>query len=322
MGRYFNGTSLSRYIRRRRKFQKSFNSDGGITIATLFDMAKQCGYDEKSYWHEWHNAHRPAQTKSNSLNNNTFISNEIFNQIEQQINDSETLASLHLQSIEKFDIQTVFAFETLVAAAICKDTDIVNFETFKKRCEKSNLNLATVNSETKKYKNIINKIKANIQQLKLQQQADKSIENFITDNSDLLSKLIIPKGYRVDNEGIFKIQEGFEIQISHAVIVIANEFYNIDDSIYKTQLACKIRDKWNISPSFDDDIIYDSRKLISLRKHGIEVSSNNIKEIITYLEELKAANKDTIKPLKMVNKAGWYKGKTDIFITPYTTLNH
>ncbi|MBR1728079.1 MAG: DUF927 domain-containing protein [Selenomonadaceae bacterium] len=243
--------------------------------------------------------------------------NNFFDIIEKQIADSEVIASDFLHSIEDYNINSVLCAEALISAAICKASDPITFANFKANSKDAGLNLTDINSEIKKYLTIIKTFKTKIQQMKLQLNADNSAKKFFKNNPDKLSDFIIPPGYRVDDNGVFELIDGVEIQVSHAAIFISNEFNNIDDKTYKTQLACKVKGKWIISPIFDDDIVYDARKLIILRKFGVDINSNTAKDIIKYLEKFKAANSNRLNLIEMVSSIGWHNNKLDLFITPY-----
>ncbi len=131
----------------------------------------------------------------------------------------------------------------------------------------------------------------------------------------------IPDGWNVSLEnGVTKTytsKEGLEktIVASFSPIVITRRFVNLDNDSEKLEMAFWRDGRWKrvTAPRAH---IFNKNSLVSLGNTGLPVSSNSASELISYIEDFEACNRDTVEVVKSLSRVGWTK---DGEFFPFTT---
>jgi hypothetical protein len=131
----------------------------------------------------------------------------------------------------------------------------------------------------------------------------------------------IPDGWNVSLEnGVTKTytsKEGLEKTLVAAFtpVIIIRRFVNLDNDSEKLELAFWRDGRWKrvTAPRAH---IFNKNSLITLGNTGLPVSSNSASELISYLEDFEACNRDNVEVVKSLSRVGWTKDG-DFF--PFTT---
>lgn len=83
---------------------------------------------------------------------------------------------------------------------------------------------------------------------------------------------------------------------------------NVDDNTEKIQLAFYKDNKWQ-TIVVDRNTIANKSSIIQLANRGIEVNSENAKDLVCYLADLINLNINTIKVSKSIDRAGWVENE-------------
>jgi len=119
-------------------------------------------------------------------------------------------------------------------------------------------------------------------------------------------KLREPDGWKLSDDGIFKYDTRTEQykRICRTPIIIVKRLRNIETDEEKIQIAFKIRNSWRFG-IFNSTTIYQSRNIVSLADLGALITSENAKQVVSFLEALESENIDRIKEAKSVSQLGW-----------------
>ena len=115
-----------------------------------------------------------------------------------------------------------------------------------------------------------------------------------------------PDGWRLSDEGIFKYEARTEQykRVCRTPIIIVKRLRNIETDEEKIQVAFKIRGHWKFG-IFPSTTIYQSRNIVSLADLGALITSENSKQVVSFLEALESENIERIKEAKSVSQLGW-----------------
>lgn len=112
----------------------------------------------------------------------------------------------------------------------------------------------------------------------------------------------------VDDSGVYQYKMiGYEqtkiIACSHPILPV-ERLINIDTNTEKIKLAFYKDKKWQYV-IVDRSIVANKSKIVVLADRGIEVTSENSKDLVNYISEMVALNIDKIPCFKGVNRLGW-----------------
>lgn len=115
-----------------------------------------------------------------------------------------------------------------------------------------------------------------------------------------------PEGWKLSDDGIFKYETRTEQykRVCRTPIIIVKRLRNIETDEEKIQVAFKIRGHWKFG-IFPSTTIYQSRNIVSLADLGALITSENSKQVVSFLEALESENIDRIKEAKSVSQLGW-----------------
>lgn len=115
-----------------------------------------------------------------------------------------------------------------------------------------------------------------------------------------------PEGWKLSDDGIFKYEARTEQykRVCRTPIIIVKRLRNIETDEEKIQVAFKIRGHWKFG-IFQSTTIYQSRNIVSLADLGALITSENSKQVVSFLEALESENIERIKEAKSVSQLGW-----------------
>ena len=239
--------------------------------------------------------------------------------------DKEKDAALKLiRDVESFDSDTVFAEEVIKAAAFARLFDKKVFSDFRGAITSRNRNakdkkvsvtdwLAEIRDKAIEISSRKNDLLAQRNEI----QAQIRSLSFVAQNDDL-QNFVIPSGYSVSENGIEKIAGEDVITVCRRPVIIKSKAYNIEEKIYKLELAYMTQDgELETLPPTEAAIIFNRNKLVDLANNGLPVTSSNATLLVDYFDAFNAQN-EKIFPIKYtVPRCGWYhfNGK-DCFVDP------
>lgn len=120
--------------------------------------------------------------------------------------------------------------------------------------------------------------------------------------------------YQCDDFGVTTTDRfGFEVQVCPHPIMPVQRLVNIDTGIVKVELAYKRKKRWR-SVIVDKSTISSAQKIVELSNNGIEVNSENARDLVRYLSTVESLNYDDIPETESVGRLGWI---TDHGFSPY-----
>lgn len=106
-------------------------------------------------------------------------------------------------------------------------------------------------------------------------------------------------------DGIFGVDRfGMDVVACYHPIIPVERLVNVDTGIHKVKLAYRLSDRWQ-SVIEDKSTISDSRSIISLAKYGINVTSDNAKNLVRFLADVEHINYNRIPEVASVGRLGW-----------------
>jgi hypothetical protein len=100
---------------------------------------------------------------------------------------------------------------------------------------------------------------------------------------------------------------GDMIACTHPIMPIGR-IVNVDSGLEKLNLAFKRGGKWRKDLIIDKAILASPQKILELASSGISVTSENAKNLISYLQDVEALNYDEIPEKKSASRLGWIDG--------------
>lgn len=107
-----------------------------------------------------------------------------------------------------------------------------------------------------------------------------------------------------ENEIYFFNSIGLKIKVCTHPIIINRRFKNVDTGEYKVEIQFKKDNVWK-SLIVDRAIIASTTTIVKLATHGISVTSENAKQLISYLAFLEDNNLNILPEQKSVSSLGW-----------------
>lgn len=121
--------------------------------------------------------------------------------------------------------------------------------------------------------------------------------------------------WRIDETGgIYTVSDkGKEYACYHPIFPIGI-LKNAESGLCKTMLSFKVRGCWT-QININRDVLASANKIVSLATYGIQVTSENSRNLVRYLNDMEALNEDAITDHISTNKLGWINGQ----FMPYST---
>lgn len=114
-------------------------------------------------------------------------------------------------------------------------------------------------------------------------------------------------GYKVDDDGVTGYTANGEQVICHHPIFPIEILRNIETGEERMKIAYRIRGEWH-ELTVPKDTIYNSRKISGLSGFGLDITSENAKDMVIYFQEMEAMNRDSLPLKKLVSRLGNFKG--------------
>ena len=119
-------------------------------------------------------------------------------------------------------------------------------------------------------------------------------------------------GYILNDSGVFKTSTTKDgdfavIRICSVPLLILERLRNIQDNFEKAVLAFK-SGKWH-TVTVEREIISSSNKIVRLSNNGLDITSENAKDLVNYFQCLMRENSGLIKVCHTVNRLGWYSNE-------------
>ena len=119
---------------------------------------------------------------------------------------------------------------------------------------------------------------------------------------------IIPYPYFIGQgaTGYYKLTDDgtVPVRIAHAPILITRLFRNVVDRTMSLELAWRANHKWH-RKAVDRGVALNARKLVELASDGFPVSSDNAGDLVKYLNDLEAANRQQLPCIRVSSRLGW-----------------
>jgi hypothetical protein len=111
--------------------------------------------------------------------------------------------------------------------------------------------------------------------------------------------------YTCDDFGVTTVDRyGFEVVVCTHPIMPVQRLINIDTGVVKIELAFKRSKRWR-RIIVDKLVISSAQKIVELSGSGIEVTSENARDMVRYLSTIGSLNYDTIPETSSVGRLGW-----------------
>lgn len=128
---------------------------------------------------------------------------------------------------------------------------------------------------------------------------------------------LIPEGWEVDNQGIYRLtqtQEGEEKRqrIAHSPAIVSARSVNIDSNYEQLEVSFA-RDLSLQKIWVDRHDLLNHRSLVILANQGFPVTSRNSAQLVDYLSDFEANNLHHLAVLNTVSSFGWKKHKGELF---------
>lgn len=305
-----------------------FDRDG-YDIGTIALFAQQGGYDPKETYHEWQELHKESKSTPHKTKPKRQLDtlNDELHSVKKALADFDNQKSAAIEkicSLEKFDSITMFAKETVTAAAFASLFDKQVFSDLKRSVKlygdkypTEKVALLDWQASIRNKANELSSKQNNLLTQRNQIQAQIQSLTFVTDQ-DGLQKFIIPSGYSLGKDGISKVAGETLISICRRPILIKSKTFSVDDKIFKLNLSyMSANGEWKDLPTQEAAIVFNRNKLVDLANHGLPVTSSNATLLVDYLDAFNADNENIFPITYTVPRCGWYHfGDTELFVDP------
>lgn len=132
----------------------------------------------------------------------------------------------------------------------------------------------------------------------------KEVAKFPTICIDNVTKLYVPSKYYMNGDEIWLNETGKHVKVCSHPIQPGVIIENFDTGVEKMGLIFKKRGKVRTVVK-DKKILASSRDIIQLADNGIDVTSENAKDLIKYLRDMEYTNKRELPTKYSVGRAGW-----------------
>ena len=298
-----------------------FNRDG-YEVGTLFHFAQLGGYDTKEIYREWYELHSNFKSSDKKkLDDDPATQIDLLKSKLQSVDkaladfETEKNAALEkLRNLEKFDSNTMFSKNIIVAAAFAKLFDKQAFSNLKREIrnygDKNRTEKISVNEWNADVKDKAEEISSR-QKLLLNRRTEikaeiNSLSFAISD--DVARNITFPKGYSISSEnGIEKVAGESMITICRRPIIITGKTFSVEERIYKVTLAYMTPDgKWKKLAPTEKAVVFNHRKLVDLANADLPVTSQNAAGLVEYFDAFATANEINFPLEYSVPRCGWY----------------
>lgn len=116
---------------------------------------------------------------------------------------------------------------------------------------------------------------------------------------------IKPDKWRYSERGVFGLDaEGRESRICPVPVIVSKRLEDIDTRTEKLEISFRRHGKWEFIKA-EKSTLYQKTKIAALSDFGLPVSSENAKEMVSYLFDMESANIDFLPTARSVSHLGW-----------------
>ena len=114
--------------------------------------------------------------------------------------------------------------------------------------------------------------------------------------------------WQMDETGIFTMTDkGKEYACPHPIVPV-KILKGVESGLCKTTLLFKVRQSWS-TINVNRSMVASAQKIVGLSEFGVQVTSENSKTLVKYLNDMEALNPDKITEQLSTSKLGWINGE-------------
>lgn len=116
-----------------------------------------------------------------------------------------------------------------------------------------------------------------------------------------------PPGWRVDESGIYKLEESGWVKISHTPMFLSRKLDSLSTGMERVEL--KIGANGTLKTiTTSKSTIAQTRTITQLADYGANIHTGNAKHLVEYFSEMEGVNKDLLPAVRAVDHLGWIDG--------------
>ena len=207
----------------------------------------------------------------------------------------------YLEYVEKLDVPSILSDELFIELFDIED------ETIRTRKEIELEDKATLLKCLSKFKKMLNSYR---REFKKKQKKELLIpnakDNAIDFNDGEKTSLNSGEWLSDEHGGIYKlVEKGREYACPHPIFV-AGILKGVENKLCKSSLWFRVRGKWE-HVNVDRSILASANKIVSLAQYGVQVTSENARNLVKYLNDIEALNEKIVTEHISTSKLGWMK---------------
>ena len=115
--------------------------------------------------------------------------------------------------------------------------------------------------------------------------------------------------YICSEKGIFRQGVFGLIKVCSHPIFPSKRYVNIETGSELIDISYRIDGQWKTAKLIDRKTISQSKLIASLSEYGMDITSENAKEVVKFLAEMDGLNRKLIPRCEIVNRLGWIPGR-------------
>ena len=113
-----------------------------------------------------------------------------------------------------------------------------------------------------------------------------------------------PPGWRVDDSGVYKLEESGWVKVSHTPMFLSRKLDSLSTGMERVELKIGVNGVMKSITTAKSNIA-QSRAITMLSDFGANIHSGNAKLLVEYFSEQEGCNKDLLPVVKAVDHLGW-----------------
>ena len=111
--------------------------------------------------------------------------------------------------------------------------------------------------------------------------------------------------YVCEDDGVTVTDKmGFDVRVISHPLLPVKRMENIDTGEQKMEIAFRRGNAWKYGV-FDRTVLSSSQKIVDLSRYGMDITTENSRDVVKYLSVLDALNYDKIGEVQSVGRLGW-----------------
>lgn len=198
---------------------------------------------------------------------------------------------------KELSLDDLFASSTLGLCCWAKDESPAYYAKMKQKVKKAGVGL-------REFEKAVSKEKRKREDIPFEVIRDELALDDLT-----LPGMKIPRDFMVSMDGVQKVvrANGFEtlVNVCSEPIVMSRRLENIDSNMEKVELTFRRANRWK-TVILPRSVALSKNPLVSAADTGLPVTSGNAQDLIKYLSDFEAANKDAIPFVRSISRIGWF----------------